>query len=202
MLGRMKAELLDVPGLVRRVRRAVDLSQRDLADELGVAQATVARWETGEGEPSLAVFQHLLALADWGLGVVDAAGAAVQPMGSGACRDQGNRRFPAHLDVEDAELPSSMERRPRAPRRRHRDAARLRAGGVPGDHPTPAALVEERRRVVAARGADRIAAMAARRRAPEPEPPCFCADGCFLVPGCLPQCDCACEPRHGRITDL
>lgn len=194
MLGRMNAEPLDVPGVVRRLRRTLDLSQRDLADELGVGQATVARWETGESEPSLAMFQRLLALADWGLDVVDEAGDAVLPMESAACRDRGHRRFPAHLDVEDAELPSSMERRPRAAGRRHRDAARLRAGGVPMDHPTPAALVEARRCAVAARREaqrERYGALCAPR---EPADECRCTVDCFVSTTCRPGCRCGCEP--------
>lgn len=190
----MSAELFDVPGLVRRVRRADDLSQRDLADELGVAQATVARWEMGESEPTLSMFQRLLALADWGLAVVDEAGDAVLPMEPAACRDRGNRRFPAHLDVEDAELPSSMERRPRARRRRHRDAARIRAGGAPADHPTPAALVEARRCAVAARREaqrERYGALCAPR---EPADECRCKVDCLLSTTCRPGCRCGCEP--------
>ncbi|WP_191280514.1 helix-turn-helix domain-containing protein, partial [Nocardioides flavus (ex Wang et al. 2016)] len=40
-----------VPGLVRRVRRILDVSQRGLAALLGVSQSVVARWETGRTSP-------------------------------------------------------------------------------------------------------------------------------------------------------
>ncbi len=37
---------------IRRFRQAHGLTQNDLADEVGVSQATVARWEDGRFEPS------------------------------------------------------------------------------------------------------------------------------------------------------
>lgn len=51
------------PGLVRRARRAADLSQRDLAARLGVSQSTVARWETGQSSPTLYLVEQMLALS-------------------------------------------------------------------------------------------------------------------------------------------
>ena len=50
-----------VPGLIRRVRREADLSQRDLAALLRVDQSLVARWETGALSPSV---PHLEELAE------------------------------------------------------------------------------------------------------------------------------------------
>ena len=38
-----------VPGLVRRVRRILDVSQRGLAALLGVSQSVVARWDRPDG---------------------------------------------------------------------------------------------------------------------------------------------------------
>jgi transcriptional regulator with XRE-family HTH domain len=35
----------------RRVREAAGLSQRDLADELGVSEATISRWESNVTRP-------------------------------------------------------------------------------------------------------------------------------------------------------
>ena len=40
--------------LVRNARRRARLAQSELAHRLGVPQSTVARWETGRIEPSLA----------------------------------------------------------------------------------------------------------------------------------------------------
>lgn len=58
-----------VPGLIRRVRRVTDLSQRELAARLSVGAATVARWETGETTPGLREMALLLAVAGWELAV-------------------------------------------------------------------------------------------------------------------------------------
>ncbi|HHU38083.1 MAG TPA: helix-turn-helix transcriptional regulator [Propionibacterium sp.] len=183
---------LHVPGLVRRVRRATDLSQRDLAARLGVSQATVARWEMGSAEPSLLLFQRLLGLARWGLAVVGEEGQPVEPMATDTCRDRGHRRFPAHLDVEDAVDPLTWERRPRARRRPHRDRRRRLAGGLaPGDHPTWEALEEAR----AAERARRRAASdeRARLRPRQSLTVCRCTGACFLTAGCIPGCRCGCE---------
>ena len=47
-----------IPGLVRRVRRILDVSQRGLAALLGVSQSVVARWETGRTSPRSSVRSH------------------------------------------------------------------------------------------------------------------------------------------------
>ncbi|MFH1314290.1 MAG: helix-turn-helix transcriptional regulator [Candidatus Eisenbacteria bacterium] len=48
----------DYRELVKEVRKQLDLSQEDLARELGVSFATVNRWETGRTRPSrLAIAQ-------------------------------------------------------------------------------------------------------------------------------------------------
>lgn len=98
--GGAPSTALDVPGLVRRVRRVGDWSQRDLAAHLGVSQSSVAQWETGRGEPSLALFARLLGLIDAHLEVVDADGAELTPMRADAVRDRQHRRYPAHLDPQ------------------------------------------------------------------------------------------------------
>jgi putative transcriptional regulator len=48
----MKLKLIDYRELVREVRSQLDLSQEDLARELGVSFATVNRWENGRTTPS------------------------------------------------------------------------------------------------------------------------------------------------------
>ena len=53
----------EVPGLVRRIRRILDVSQRGLAAVLEVSQSMVARWETGRTSPRADVLHHLLQLA-------------------------------------------------------------------------------------------------------------------------------------------
>jgi putative transcriptional regulator len=42
----------DYPSLIKQVRRQLELSQEDLARELGVSYATVNRWENGLSRPS------------------------------------------------------------------------------------------------------------------------------------------------------
>ena len=42
----------DYPALIRSVREQLDLSQEDLAREIGVSYATVNRWENGQTMPS------------------------------------------------------------------------------------------------------------------------------------------------------
>lgn len=89
---------LDVSGYVRRARRLADLSQRDLADRLGVNQATIARVESG-GALDLDDFVHILGLAGLQLRVFDAQDDEVKPMPDDVFRDRAGRRRPAHLDV-------------------------------------------------------------------------------------------------------
>ena len=71
----------DVAGLIRRVRRVASLSQRELADALGVPQSTIARWELGRSEPTVSAFCRLLDLADADLLVQASGGGDVlEPM--------------------------------------------------------------------------------------------------------------------------
>lgn len=90
----------ELPGLIRRVRRIADLSQRELASRAGVSTATVNRIETGTLVPRLHTLQRLLASADLRLVVVDSDGRVVAPMRTWQdLTDDGGRRYPAHLDT-------------------------------------------------------------------------------------------------------
>ena len=86
---------------VRRVRRVIGISQRQLARYAGVSERTVARIERGQAVPSLPVFSRLLCAAGYEVIVVDADGRFVEPMQDlpDNVRDRQGRRFPAHLDV-------------------------------------------------------------------------------------------------------
>ncbi len=88
-----------VPGLVRRVRRILDVSQRGLAALLGVSQSVVARWETGRTSPRAEVVEDLLARARLVVTVHDQHGEPVGPMRADGARTRGGSRFPAHADL-------------------------------------------------------------------------------------------------------
>ena len=90
----------EIPGLVRRVRRILDVSQRGLAALIGVSQSVVARWETGRTSPRVSVLHQLLRLAGLDTTVHDpGTGVEVEPMRDDGARDRGGRRYPAHVDL-------------------------------------------------------------------------------------------------------
>ncbi|MDR7254504.1 HTH-type transcriptional regulator/antitoxin HipB [Nocardioides sp. BE266] len=89
-----------VPGVVRRIRRILDVSQRGLAAILGVSQSVVARWETGRTSPRVDVLQRMLRLAGVKVELRDeATGEPVEPMRADGARKHGGSRFPAHTDL-------------------------------------------------------------------------------------------------------
>ena len=49
---------------LRQRRRAANLSQKDLGDKLNVVQATIANWEKGRNEPSIAMLTKLADIFD------------------------------------------------------------------------------------------------------------------------------------------
>lgn len=90
-----------IPGLVRRVRRILDVSQRGLAALIDVSQSVVARWETGRTSPRANVLHRLLRLA--GLHATfheDETGEEVGPMRDDGARKHGGSRYPAHTDLQ------------------------------------------------------------------------------------------------------
>lgn len=89
-----------LPGLVRRVRRIAGMSQRELAEALGVGQSSVGRWEQGQGSLSAAVLERMAALAGLTLALVDPDGTPVRPMREDAAHDVLGRRMPAHAEAE------------------------------------------------------------------------------------------------------
>jgi DNA-binding transcriptional regulator YiaG len=50
--------------LVKEIRRQLDLSQEDLARQLGVSYATVNRWENGLSKPSKLAKAQLVAFCE------------------------------------------------------------------------------------------------------------------------------------------
>lgn len=153
----------EVPGLVRRIRRILDVSQRGLAELLEVSQSVVARWETGRTSPRVSVVQHLLRLAGLHARFYDdGTGEEVEPMRDDGARDRRGRRHPAHVDLSvigwwaPAGMRSSIDfytwqdrsRARRDPRIRFRTCRHLRRlerlmYGTPEDHPSLDQLAAE-----------------------------------------------------------
>lgn len=89
-----------IPGLVRRIRRILDVSQRGLAAIIEVSQSVVARWETGRTSPRAAVLHQLLRLAGLRARFYRTeSDEEVEPMRDDGARDRAGRRFPAHVDL-------------------------------------------------------------------------------------------------------
>lgn len=152
-----------IPGLVRRVRRILDVSQRGLAAILEVSQSVVARWETGRVSPRASVLHHLLRLAGLTMAIQDENGVEVMPMRDDGGRDTGGRRYPAHVDLTvrgwwvprgvqstmaDYTLWTHRSRARKTPLVQFRTCTALRwierlLYGTPDDHPARHQLVAE-----------------------------------------------------------
>jgi transcriptional regulator with XRE-family HTH domain len=203
----------DLAGLVRRIRRVADLSQRELADRLGVSLAAIGHAEAGRRDLPTGVMVRAARLAGLRLAVLDENGREVDGMTPDAVRDAAGRRYPAHLDTRHGDegwwYDDSRARRPtpwytfdRA--RSLRDLGR-QATGIPDDHQQPgpgddpaeraalkAAEAAERRRLAdEGRRAERQTAMARDRAAGVPTPG-WGADPA-LACRCPPGCDAARE---------
>lgn len=89
-----------VAGLVRRIRRILDVSQRGLARLLGVSQSAVARWETERTSPRVSVLQRMLRLGGVAVSLHDeSTGERVEPMRADGARARNGNRYPAHVDL-------------------------------------------------------------------------------------------------------
>jgi HTH-type transcriptional regulator/antitoxin HipB len=150
-----------IPGLVRRIRRILDVSQRGLAAVLEVSQSVVARWETGRTSPRASVLQHLLRLAGLRASFrLAETGEAVEPMRDDGARDRAGRRYPAHVDLSvtgwwcpraagstsDVLLWRSRSRARRDPAIRFHTSLRhlyRMLNGTPVDHPSLPQLTAE-----------------------------------------------------------
>ena len=51
--------IMDYKAMVKTLRNKMFLTQTEFAKELGVSLASVARWETGENEPTMKVKKKL-----------------------------------------------------------------------------------------------------------------------------------------------
>ena len=192
---------LDTGSYLARVRRIADLSQRELADEVRVGQATIARWESGGLSITVAMLDRILRLAGLRLAVVDQHGRPVQPLDPDAVRDNAGRRFPAHLDVVPPErmpLNRGAGRRYDRPEpqgwyalRATRERAIASGTERPAEHPTVSEL--------ASLHSARRAAPGFLRPAAGDLPDCTCADDCWERSTCTSGCSCQCEPPRSGL---
>jgi transcriptional regulator with XRE-family HTH domain len=191
-------------GILRRIRRIGDWSQRELADRLGMSKATLAAAEAGTRDLPVAVFARAAAAAGGRLAVLDGDGHELGPMDPDAVRDEGGRRFPAHLDTRhgDEDWWHGVYRYSRRQPtytfdrdRRLRDTWRERSG-IPADHQrpqpgdAPAERAAERRRAARQRADEE---RRAKLEAAGPSGPDW-GTGCTCLPGC--------EYQEGRNEDL
>lgn len=102
----------DLGALLRALRRAADLSQRQLAERASVPQSTVARIEAGKYvNPSFRTVEQIVQAAGGSLSISHGPAAAPEGRAKQAptdgvdqvphdhLTDAGGRRYPAHLDV-------------------------------------------------------------------------------------------------------
>ncbi|MFM6849922.1 MAG: helix-turn-helix domain-containing protein [Terrabacter sp.] len=189
----------DASRYAARARRVADLSQRELAELLGLSRATVGRIESGAVRVDTVTMAAILACAGLRLAVLDRAGNEVQPIPVDVLRDHAGRRLPSHLDarppVDEPAHRGIDPRRGRPPARawfeqRSRRQWRRSHRGTPLDHPTVSGIREAK---AAARR--RALEAAAAREVTRPLPDCGCLDDCFER-ACVTDCSCQCEPER------
>jgi len=190
--------VLDVSGIVRRLRRTSDLSQRDLARMVGIDQSQIARIEASHRGIDVQLFAQILEVGGMRPTIVDSRGVEITPVGHDVPRDNAGRRMPAHLDVlGPGELPYFALRGPRYDRakpraryhhRRARDQRRTEVGTGPSDdQPTRSDIAAIERAARSARLME-----ASRRASALLVDDCTCIPACWEHPGCAPSCVCRC----------
>ncbi len=200
---------LDLSGVLRRIRRQADLSQRELARVTGLPPATIAAAEAGTRGLDARALARLAAVAGLRLALLDEEGREVAPMDGAAVRDQGGRHFPAHLDTRHGDEgwwhgPHRYDRDPVTytftRHRWYRDAGRAARGGAPDDHQLPRPGDHLADRAAARRDAARQARDDERRRrlaAGELSPPDLRLP-CDCPPACEDLDDRSGPPRHAE----
>ena len=139
------ADGFDLCGVLRRIRRTADLSQRELASAAGLSVSAVAHAEAGTRDLPSRALARTAGLAGLRLALLDAEGREVPGMDPDGARDATRRRLPAHLDTEHTDDVADRwsDRRDRQQPwftfgldRAARDRQRARAG-TPDDHDVP-----------------------------------------------------------------
>ena len=85
--------------LLRSIRRAAELSQRDLARRAGLSPGRVADYERGARQPSFPMMARLIAAAGGRLVAFHRAAGFLEPHPDEDKRDRGGRHYPAHEHV-------------------------------------------------------------------------------------------------------
>ncbi|MEX5718328.1 helix-turn-helix domain-containing protein [Geodermatophilus maliterrae] len=210
----------ELSGILRRIRRTADVSQRELAERSGLSKTAIATAEAGTRGLDARNLARAAAVAGLRLALLDGDGVEIVPMDGDAVRDDGGRRFPAHLDTRHGDDgwwhgPHRYDRPPVTYTftrdRGTRDRLRRARGGTPADHqqPRPGDTPAERaaaRRAAARRA--RVEELERRRsagRRPIDDLRCTCPPACdeFLLdeepprPGERPRhaadCPCGCD---------
>jgi transcriptional regulator with XRE-family HTH domain len=204
---------LDLCGALRRIRRTADLSQRELALAAGVATAVISHAEAGRRGMAVDLLSRLAAVAGLRLGLLDGDGREVAVMADGAVRDEGGRRFPAHLDTRygDIDWWHGRERysrdQPWYTFDRVRDTRDFWRGrwGTPDDHQlpqpgdSPAERRAARRRAARLRREEALQRWREEHRGPQPDPwTCTCPPECAELdrgerPVHADDCPCGCD---------
>lgn len=192
----------DAAGLLRRARRNARMSQRAMADAVGVGKSTIGQAERDGGSVTLPVLLAALAVGGIDLVAVDGDGE-VETMRLDELRDRRHRKLPAHLY---AWVPSEAEfvpegwqgsSRRNAPVRWSLSPSQEDLAYLPRQHPGPDDLATVRRRDADLRAFRHARLAALRRPIPSrtfPLPECTCSDECVqLGMACPPACPCQCE---------
>lgn len=204
----------DLSGVLRRIRRLADLSQRELARACGLSQSAVAQAESGRRDLPVRALVRAAEHAGLRLALVDAHGREVAGMAADAVRDRYGRRFPAHLDTHfsDERWGRYEHRRDRSLPwfavdldRGARDALRDLLGTPDDHHPIRTGDSPQERRARRQEAARQRRQEDRRRRLDAAGPPvpdefaCSCPPSCEEVDdGCgrpvhVPECSCGCD---------
>ncbi|TYB37953.1 GNAT family N-acetyltransferase [Micromonospora sp. AP08] len=103
--------MTDLAATLRALRRAADLSQRELAGRSGVPQATIARIESGRSsDPSFRTVERLIGAVDGrivlrGGPVAGELATELATVPHEDLRDAAGRHCPAHLDAREVREP-------------------------------------------------------------------------------------------------
>ncbi|MGY1679611.1 helix-turn-helix domain-containing protein [Geodermatophilus sp. SYSU D01176] len=199
------ADGFDLCGVLRRIRRTADLSQRELASAAGLSVSAVAHVEAGTRDLPSRALARAAELAGLRLTLLDADGREVPGMQPDGARDATRRRLPAHLDTEHTDEVADRwsDRRDRRQPwftfgldRAARDRQRARVG-TPDDHDVPVAGDSPaERRAQRQEAARRRAAEERDRRRATARDPVDDALTCTCPPECDEVDDGSGPPRH------